>query len=67
MEHYFFSYLLTFEVNLIDILESMGQMGPYIIFKPQTNKADYRLILNCLKKVIGGVTTQKYQKQIQKP
>ena len=32
MEHYFFSYLLTWEVDLIEILEIMAQMWPYVIF-----------------------------------
>ena len=32
MEHYFFSYLLTWEVDLIEILEIMAQMWHYVIF-----------------------------------
>ena len=32
MEHYFFSYLLTWEVDLIEILEIMHQMWQYVIF-----------------------------------
>ena len=32
MEHYFFSYLLTLEVDLIEILEIMPQMWQYVIF-----------------------------------
>ena len=32
MEHYFFSYLLTWEVDLIEILEIMAQMWQYAIF-----------------------------------
>ena len=32
MEHYFFSYLLTFEVYLIEVLEIMAQMLQYMIF-----------------------------------
>ena len=32
MEHYFFSYLLTCEVYLIEVLEIMAQMLQYIIF-----------------------------------
>ena len=58
---FFFSYSLTCEVNLIEFLEIMAQMGPYNIFlslKPKVMNSDY--ILNCLKKVIGGTTTQKY-------
>ena len=53
MEHYFFSYLLTCEVYLMEVLEIMAQMLQYI--------------LNYLKKVVGGATTQKYQKQMLKP
>ena len=32
MWHYFFSYLLTWEVDLIEILEIMAQMWQYVIF-----------------------------------
>ena len=32
MEQYFFSYLLTWEVDLIEILEIMAQMWQYVIF-----------------------------------
>ena len=32
IEHYFFSYLLTWEVDLIEILEIMAQMWQYMIF-----------------------------------
>ena len=32
MEHYFFSYLLTCEVYLIEVLEIMAQMLQYITF-----------------------------------
>ena len=32
MEHYSFSYLLTWEVDLIEILEIMAQMWQYVIF-----------------------------------
>ena len=32
MEHYFSSYLLTWEVDLIEILEIMAQMWQYVIF-----------------------------------
>ena len=41
-------------------------MGPYIIFlslKPTKMTSDF--ILSYLEKVIGGATTQKYQKQFQ--
>ena len=61
MGHYFFSYLLTWEVDLIEILEIMAQMWQYVIFlslKPTKVTSDF--ILNYLKKVIGGATTQKY-------
>ena len=45
----------------------MAQMGPYIIFfKPETNKDDFILYFELLEKNIGGATTQRYQKQIQK-
>ena len=61
MEHYFFSYLLSWEVDLIEILEIMAQMWQYVIFlsrKPTKVTSDF--ILNELKKVVGGATTQKY-------
>ena len=32
MEHYFFSYLLTCEVDLSEILEIIAQMWQYVIF-----------------------------------
>jgi hypothetical protein len=32
MEHYFFSYLLTWEVDIIEILEILAQMWHYVIF-----------------------------------
>ena len=32
MGHYFFSYLLTWEVDLIEILQIMAQMWQYVIF-----------------------------------
>ena len=60
IEHYFFSYLLTWEVDLIEILGIMAQMLHYVIFlslKPTKVTSDF--ILNYLKKVIGGTTTQK--------
>ena len=63
MEHYFFSYLLAWEVDLIEILEIMAQMWQYVIFlslKPTKVTSDF--ILNYLKNVVGGATTQKYQK-----
>ena len=61
MEHYFFSYLLTWEVDLIEILEIMAQMWQYVIFlslKPTKVTSDF--ILYLLKKIVGGATTQKY-------
>ena len=61
MEHYFFSYLLTWEVDLIEILEIMAQMWPYVIFlslKP--TKVTSNFILYYLKKIVEGTTTQKY-------
>ena len=50
MEHYFFSYLLTWEVDLIEILEIMAQMWQYVIFlslQPTKVTSDY--ILNYLR------------------
>ena len=44
MEQYFFSYLLTWEVDLIEILEIMTQMWQYVIFlslKPTKVTSDY--------------------------
>ena len=61
MEQYFFSYLLTWKVDLIEILEIMAQMWQYVIFlslKPTKVTSDF--ILYQLKKVVGGATTQKY-------
>ena len=46
MEHYFFSYLLTWEVDLIEILEIMPQMWQYVIFlslKPTKVTSDFIL------------------------
>ena len=68
MEHYFFSYSLTYEVNLIEVLEIMAQMLQYIIILSlKAIKMSLDFILNYLKKVVGGATTQKYQKQMLKP
>ena len=68
MEHYFFSYLLTFEVYLIKVLEIMAQILQYITFLSlKAIKMSPDFILNYLKKVVGGATTQKYQKQMLKP
>ena len=46
MEHYFFSYLQTWEVDLIEILEIMVQMRQYVIFlclKPTKVTSDFIL------------------------
>ena len=46
MEHYFFSYLLTWEVDLIEILKIMAQMWQYVIFlslKPTKVASDFIL------------------------
>ena len=43
------SYLLTCEVYLTEVLEIMAHMWQYLI-----------LILNYLKKVVGGATTQNF-------
>ena len=43
------------EVNLIEVLEIMVQMGPYIIFlKPETNKDYFRLYFELLEKSYRG-------------
>ena len=47
MEHYFFSYLLTWEVDLIEILEIMAQTWPNVIFLSlQPTKVTSDFILN---------------------
>ena len=46
MEHYFFSYLLTWEVDIIEFLEIMAQRQQYIIFlslKPTNVTSDFIL------------------------
>ena len=46
MGHYFFSYLLTWEVDLIEILEIMPTIWPYVIFlslKPTKVTSDFIL------------------------
>ena len=46
MGHYFFSYLHTWEVDLIEILEIMAQMWQYVIFlslKPTKVTSDFIL------------------------
>ena len=67
MEHYFFSYLLTCVVYLIEVLEIMAQMLQYIIFLSLKAIKGLDFMFNYFKKVVGGATTQKYQKQILKP
>ena len=68
MEHYFFSYLLTCEAYLMEVLEIMAQMLQYITFLSlKSIEVSSDFILNYLKKVVGGATTQKYQKQTLKP
>ena len=68
MEHYFFSYLLTCEVYLVKVLEISAQMMQYITFLSlKTIKMSSDFILNYLKKVVGGATTQIYQNQMLKP
>ena len=55
MGHYCFSDLLTWEVDLIEILEIMAQMWQNVIFlslEPTKGTSDY--ILNQLKKVVGA-------------
>ena len=67
MEHYFFSYLLTCEVYLIKVLEIMAQILQYMTFLSlKTIKICSDFILNYLKKVVGGATTQIYQNQMLK-
>ena len=46
MELYFFSYLLTWEVDLIEIIEIMAQMWQYVLFlclKPTKVTSDFIL------------------------
>jgi hypothetical protein len=53
--HYFFSYLLTCEVYLIEILEIMAQMWQYIYFLSLTPiKVSSEFVLNYLKKNCKG-------------
>ena len=57
MRHYiFFSNLLTWEVDLIEILEIVAQMWQYVIFlnlKP--TKVTSLFILNQLKQFVGNI------------
>ena len=62
MEHYFFSYLLTCEVYLMEVLEIMAQMLQYITFLSlKSIEVSSDFILNYLKKVVGGTTTLTHQ------
>ena len=55
MEHYFFSYLLTCEVYLIEFLEIMAQMLQHITFsKPESNKGEVRLYFELFEKSCRG-------------
>ena len=57
IRHYFFSYLPTCEVYLIEVLEIMAQMLQYIIFfKPESNKGEFRLYFELFEKVVGCAT-----------
>ena len=59
----FFSHISLLVIEGIEVLEIMAQMRQYIIFlslKPIKVSSDF--ILNYLKKVVGGATTQKYKK-----
>ena len=63
MELYFFSYLLTCEVYLFKVIEISAQMMQYITFLSlKAIKMSSDFILNFLKKVVEGATTQKYDK-----
>ncbi len=58
--HHFFSYLLTREVDLFDVLVIMAQMWPFInLFIHKPIKVTLDFILNFLEKVVGGATTQE--------
>ena len=68
IKHYFFSYLLTCEVYLIKVIEISAQILQYItFFSLKAIKISSDFILNYLKKVVGGATTEEYQKQRLKP
>ena len=55
MEHYFFSYLLTCEVYLIEVLEIMAQMLQCMIFlKSESNKGEFRLYFELFEKSCRG-------------
>ena len=60
--HYFFSYLLTCEVDLFEVFEIMAQMWHYIFFlshKPTKVTSDF--ILNYLKKSYSGGHSEKFK------
>ena len=67
--HTIFSHIyLLVRYNLIEVLKIMAQMLQYIIFSSlKAIKVSSDFIFNYLKKVVGGATTQKYQKQMLKP
>ena len=68
IEHYFFSYLLTCEVYLIEVMEILAHMLQYIIFLSlKAIKVSSDFILNYLRKVVGGATIQKYQNIMDTP
>ena len=68
IEHYFFSSLLTCEVYLIKVIEISAQMLQCITFLSlKAIKMSSDFILNYMKKVVGGATTQIYQNQMLKP
>ena len=51
----------------MEVLEIMAQMLQYItVLSLKTIKTSSDFILNYLKKVVGGATTQKFKKQTQK-
>ena len=55
MEHYFFSYLLTCEAYLMEVLEIMAQILQYIAFLSLKSKeVSSGFILNYLKKSCRG-------------
>ena len=52
----------------IEVLEIMAQMRQYMsLLSLKSIKVSSDFILNYLKKVVGGATAQKYQKQMLKP
>ena len=54
MEQYFFSYLPTCEVYLIEVLENMAQMLQNIFFKLKSNKGEFRLYFELFEKSCRG-------------